>query len=253
MHIGVLIPVGPGHEKLAIDARKSVLDADWPDGWKIDTYVLEDHKGEVGRGRARNVLTYTAQQEGCDWVFYLDADDLVFPGAFRGFEVAVHVNPDLEAVWGEIWSERAWSAHGEIQMLDVRRYRSCRSPLSTFEELLAGGPHGNLCMGCFIRPSLWEKVGGFYEDWDVGEDHEFCYACCVHAASWAKLQRRFIKIRNWLPSAHGPRGYDMGIPIFLRQAHDRAVMVSEYWKERGAEPWNEYEKTLREEGRLYSD
>jgi len=272
MRISVLVPVGPGHAEVAKEAMASALaeNADCPDDWTIDGYLLDDTEGELGRAKARNMLAQSAildNKEPPDWLFFLDADDLCFPSYLRVLENAVALVPELEAVWGEIWSERAYyGSDREIQLIELQRAQTCRAPLTELEEITdVDTAHGNFSVGMFIKPELFQRVGGWLEAWDLGEDHEFCYACCAHAKAFAKLNRRLVKIRNWMPSAVGKRGYGPADrrPLLPEEeqmstymdawklASTRASAVHCYWRDRGPEPWTDFEKELREEEKIY--
>ena len=80
--------------------------------------------------------------------------------------------------------------------------------------------------------------------------HEFHYACAIHARKWAKIDEDLAYIRTYLAGAHGPRGYVAGDPRIAGH-YNLGEAIAEYWRERGPEPWTEFERELREEGRLY--
>lgn len=251
MRVAALIPVGPGHEKHAHDAVQSVIDAQHPVYWDVQAFTISDTDGELGRSKARNLLSQQAILAGFDWLFYLDADDLCTMDAFQWLKMALHDDPDLEALWGRIVRQRAWiGSDGGIQKLECFREDRCVAPLRTTDELLALPGHNTLRVGHFVKVDLFQRVGGWLEDWDVGEDHEFAYACAMHARKFAKIDEELAWIRTWLDGAHGPRGYVAGDPR-LAGHYELGETIAAYWRARGPHPWSEFERELREEGRLY--
>ena len=251
MRVSVLIPVGPGHEKHVQDALASVTDAATPIGWTIDSFTMDDTDGELGRSKSRNLLAEAAISQGADWLMWLDADDLVDPDCFMWARLALHDDPDLDAIWGRIVRQRAWKgSDGRIQKLEVIRSDSCKAPLRHVEELLELPGHTTLRVGNFTHVDLFERVGGWLERIDVGEDHEFHYACAMHARKFVKLDETLVWIRTYLDGAHGPRGYLAGDPRIY--AHrNLGETIAQYWRDRDAEQWTDYEKGLRLDGLFY--
>lgn len=251
MRVIVLIPFGPGHEKHVMEAVRSVLNARNPGGWDINAWTIDDTDGELGRSRARNALSMSAIEAGADWLMYLDADDLCDPRCFMWLKAALQDDHDLEALWGRIVRQRAWKgSDGRIQKLELMRSDDDVAPIRSKEELLALPGHSTLRVGNFIKPALFLRVGGWLEEWDVGEDHEFHYACVMHAKKFAKIDETLAWIRTYLDGAHGPRGYVAGDPR-LAQHENMGEKIAQYWRDRDAEEWHGYEKELRQEGALY--
>ena len=81
----VITPVGPGHENLYRECQVSVERA-WRENHGpfsgISHIAIDDAEGRYGRSRARNIGMQRAAQREVDWLFFLDADDLMVPGAF---------------------------------------------------------------------------------------------------------------------------------------------------------------------------
>ena len=104
MKCDIIIPVGPGHEELVHRAVGSVeMAKDFHSGAfsDIDVTAVDDTKGLLGRSQARNLAVADSK---ADWLFFLDADDLMHPGAFAFFEGALFEDmpPDYDAIWGLI-------------------------------------------------------------------------------------------------------------------------------------------------------
>lgn len=98
MRCCVVIPVGPGHEKLALRAKASVQQAVAHGMGAFDgvEVLCQDDSGGLGRSRARNLAVGQAGRMAADWIFFLDADDLMHPHAF---EAVAGFLPGHDAVW----------------------------------------------------------------------------------------------------------------------------------------------------------
>ena len=251
MYIAFLIPVGPGHQKLVQDAMTSILDASWPKGWRHDVFTFDDTAGQFGRSFGRNALAERATREGADWLFFIDADDLLDPDAMVWVQDAITRRPELEAIWGQITRQRAWrGGDGLVQRLEVMRSDDDVAPISDFASLLDLPGHSTLRVGNLLVPELFDRVGGFIDRLDVGEDHEFHYATAAHAKAFEKVAAPLVWIRTWLEGASGPRGYVKGDPRLV-QHRSLGERVAQYWRDRGQEPWTEHEKGLREQAGFY--
>jgi len=251
LKISVCIPFGPGHEQRVLEAVASAEAASVPDGWDLKVLTMDDSKGAYGRSKARNLLADAAIVDGARWLFFVDADDLVEKSCFLHADAAMREFPQLEAIWGRIVRQRAWrTSDKRIIKLEEMRSDDCVTPILTKEQLLELPGHSTLRVGNFVTVELFQKVGGYLEDWDVGEDHEFHYAVAMHARKFAKIDETFVWIRTYLEGAYGPRGYVKGDPRLVQHPH-MGEATAEFWRKRGGKPWSQYEKTLREEGLLY--
>lgn len=184
----VIIPVGPGHEKLYDECMDSINRASGNSKGnfaEISPIRIDDLDGSLGRSRARNIGIKKAVEHGVDWIFFLDADDLMAPFAFE------YVSPYLEqyyGIWGSIWTiER-----GET----LPRERPRQLPfLYRIEDVLSCDPFVTLQMGHFVRTSV-ALVTLFNESLDTGEDFDY------YLRVWDKY--RSIKIP--LPFFYNRRG-----------------------------------------------
>ena len=52
---------------------------------EIGHFPIYDLDGEVGRSASRNFGVKKAFESGYDWLFFLDADDIMFEDAFDAF------------------------------------------------------------------------------------------------------------------------------------------------------------------------
>ena len=251
MYVGVVIPVGPGHEHLVDAAIESVYEAGRPCRFsEWEAFTIDDPKGALGRSRARNVAAEAALREGCDWLFFLDADDTMVPEAGMRLEAALDARPGLQAVWGRILHEVGlFDSTKTLIATEQHSPHNDRTPLETWEELVSfDDPFGSFNVGCAIRCDLWREIGGFLEDWDIAEDHEFAYLAAA-TGEWIKLHDPLILVGAHRESAGGPRGGS----VYPSQNHpygrykQRGEILYDWWKARGRVPLTEDEKARRSE------
>ena len=178
----VTIPVGPGHDVFVKRAARSVkVAAESPHPWSsVEVRCVDDASGLKGRSAARN----EGMAGASGWLFFLDADDQMRPGALDGCSF------EHDATFGRICK----GGHAPM--------REDIYPL-TREVLFRDGPIGTLSMGFFIRAEVAQALR-FNEALDIGEDFEF-YRRLVDNYSWVKVDRVFVSIGYSDPSATGPR------------------------------------------------
>src|SRR3954466_11988968 len=155
-------PVGPGHAERARECRASI-EAAWRESRgpfsKLEFCVVDDGRGELGRSKARNAGIAAAQLVDADWVFFLDADDLMAP---RAFEIVSGYADEFDAVWGLIALKPPTEPAHHIRFPQALTLRS-------LDELLLLDPFISLSMGHFERLSVAVSTP-FDEALDAGED-----------------------------------------------------------------------------------
>lgn len=169
MTVGVIIPVGPGHEDVAREAVASVERA-----WRTSSgpftrkriVTVPDPQGELGRSAARNWGMDACR--GLDWHFLLDADDWMVAQAFS------RVDTTASATFGAI-------------SLDGVAVRRNRWPVDR-NALLRHGTDGTVCMGCFVKGDLGVR---FDESLDNGEDFDFY----MRLPDFIKVKEPLVDIR----------------------------------------------------------
>ncbi len=198
MICAVITPVGPGHAELFQQVcAPSVRQAEaWSRGpfAEIRHYAMDDTAAQHGRSARRNDALARARDEGVDWVFFLDADDMMTPNAFDAFGRVIAQEPDLEALWGLICTQ---GADGEPELREGQPER-----LDSREDFLATLPHNAVQIGGFIRTDLAARIG-FDSAMDCGEDYRF-YCQLWAEARCAKRPEIFFVNRRGQHST-GPR------------------------------------------------
>ncbi len=137
--------------------------------------------GMKGPGGARN---FGVSKTTTDWLFFLDADDLLVPGAFALFERSAHDNPDAHWISGQFVN---WYPDGHYEYLDGKPYSP--EPISDCFQLeilhrpvkqfisLTPITQGTYC----LRRNLYDRIGGFDESYMVGEDWLMWMKCAREA------------------------------------------------------------------------
>ncbi|WP_459555208.1 tetratricopeptide repeat protein [Lacunimicrobium album] len=193
--LAVITPVGPGHAQIYEENLDSVKRActDFPGPFsKVMPLRLNDLQGNAGRSYARNFGLKQALEAGCEWVFFLDADDVLVPNAFDS--VAPYLN-DYDAIWGQIYSFQ----HGT----DVAEARADQlGQTDRYEDILQTDPFLTLQMGHFVRTEIALKTL-FHEGLDAGEDFHY-YLRLWEQYRCIKIDQPFFANRRGMHST-GPR------------------------------------------------
>jgi glycosyltransferase involved in cell wall biosynthesis len=160
MEVEVVMPVGPGHETIAIDAATSAMNLGF------DVLPIDDTEGKLGRSKARNTGVRMARAE---WIFFLDADDLLHKDAKKAKKFTKY-----DAIFGLI-------NDGKVRIPQIRKV--------DFESLLRHPPTQTLQIGHFVKRSVAIEYP-FDESLDCGEDFDY------YLRIWR--DRRCIKIPHTL-------------------------------------------------------
>ena len=164
--LSVIIPAFRA-EKYLTEAVKSVRSQSWPgtleivivdDGSDDGTLALARELGDVvrtkARGGAASARNMGLRAAGGDFLFLLDADDRLTPGALEGLYAAFRARPELIACFG--------------------RARDFISPELTQEQRkglrVRSGSYGGVLPGCaLLRRKVFDTVGLFDESLSSGE------------------------------------------------------------------------------------
>jgi len=223
----VITPVGPGHAALlegscAPSVRQAIA-YDLGPFSEVRHYVMDDTEGRHGRSNRRNEALQRAVAEGVDWVYFLDADDLMTPNAFEAFGRVIAEEPELEAVWGLIVT---LDAGGEPELREGQPER-----LESYQQFLTVEPFNAVQIGGFIRTGA-AAAYGFDADMDTGEDYKlYCQLWANHRC--AKRPEIFFVNQRGQHST-GPRS---------ATGRDWNENVMRQWRERLAEVpvWAEFD------------
>jgi tetratricopeptide (TPR) repeat protein len=191
----IVTPVGPGHEQLYRECLTSVKTSFAGKKGNFSGIIpirIDDPEGKLGRSKARNIGIRKAAEQNADWIFFLDADDIMAPSAFE------YVSPYIEAydaIWGSIWTiERGEQRANE---------RPHQLPfLYNIEEVLSYDPFVTLQMGHFVNTSAALSTL-FDEILDTGEDFDY-YLRVWEKYTCIKIPLPFFYNRRGLHS-QGPR------------------------------------------------
>lgn len=192
---GVITPVGPGHTAIYeenLHSLKSACETNSGPFAKIMPIRINDLEGNSGRSFARNFGVRQAEEMGCDWIFFLDADDVMCPNAFEHVGKYLH---HYDAVWGQIYSFQDGSLEAEKRPDQLGK-------TDRFENILNSDPFLSLQMGHFVRTEVARKTP-FHEGMDTGEDFHY-YLRLWQNYRCIKIDEPFFANRRGLHST-GPR------------------------------------------------
>lgn len=165
MKCHVIMPVGPGHGQLkhrAIESVRIAMMTDMGPFNDVTVRTIEDTDGKLGRSKARNMAV---AQSDADWLFFLDADDLMHPWAFRNVASYIPRFDPAEgawAIWGTVVEIKDNVLHERYQVPSIR----------SFDDLITFDPYMTLQMGHFVRRDVAIKYP-FDQGMDVGEDWDY--------------------------------------------------------------------------------
>jgi glycosyltransferase involved in cell wall biosynthesis len=161
----VITPIGPGHAEASaacVESVKHAMAFSTGPFSSVEHLTIDDTQARLGRSAARNHGVRTAAAAGSDWLFFLDADDLLLPEAFTRLEPWIETH---EAVWGAICELTADSPAPRIRALQDQ-------PLRTLAEFLQSDPFYALQIGHFVRTRVALALP-FAEHLDTGEDYDY--------------------------------------------------------------------------------
>lgn len=162
--ISVIIPIGPGHEEIWIDAVDSIVaqtftkwevilvnDTGKEFSWKHPFAKMISTDGSLGVARARNMGIAASKAQ---LFIPLDADDYLQPTALERFYDV------YKQFGGYVYSD--WYMHETKELKETDEYRC--------EDLLHSLPHA---VTALYPKAAWRAADGFDENLDSWEDWDF--------------------------------------------------------------------------------
>ena len=188
--VSIVIPVKNGKDYI-VEALGSVVSQsydnfeiivvnDGSNDFDYDSLITYDNRIRVlhlpglGVSAARN---FGMQSAKGDFIAFLDADDVWFPGKLQAQISQFDRHPDVGVVFGQFLR---WEANSEREFEPAHLlWRDC-SNLDTAEVERSGWLYTRLLMGllvgmntAIIRRSVYVQIGGFNETMRIGEDYDF--------------------------------------------------------------------------------
>jgi glycosyltransferase involved in cell wall biosynthesis len=196
MKCGIVTPVGPGQEEAYQRCALSISIAaqnDLGPFSSIELFPIYDLDGEFGRSTARNIGVDAANEAACDWIFFIDADDLMFEDCFKNVAHLIH---DYDVIWGLI-CEAPYSNLGQVKIRERQM-----SKIVLIDDILNVDPYLTLQMGLFVRTELALRHR-FDPDMNTGEDFKFYLECWMNYRCIKENLVLFVNVRG--NHSTGPR------------------------------------------------
>lgn len=195
----VIIPIGPGHDVIVRSALASVEGAFRYSPGPFTEMIpvpMPDPAGEYGRSKRRNDGIDFALANNMDWIFFLDADDILVADTFASLSPYVE---EYDAIFGLI----AESTVGTPEQARLRPGQL--GPTTDLAQILRADPFLSLQMGHFVRTSSAAAIR-FDESMDTGEDFQY-YLALWSQFRCTKIDRVLFINRRGFHST-GPRSAD---------------------------------------------
>lgn len=165
MKCAVVIPIAPDQQADFEVCCQSVEKA-WAHGQgafqELEIVPIWDTTGAMTPAERRNTGIDIARARDCEWIFFLNATDLLNASAFADF---AHYHAELDAVWGNI-------CENILGTNDVTLRTGQLVTTSRIEDILRCSPEMTLRMGHFVRTECASAVR-FDANMALGEDYKY--------------------------------------------------------------------------------
>lgn len=143
--------------------------------------LIQDGDVEPDAGQSDALNRGFAKAKG-EWLFWLNADDVLLPGALKSLEFRVRSLEYREVEW--IAGDTVYiDEQGKV--IEVRTDAKWRPWFGKKLSVWTGGP------SAFFKRSLWERLGGF--------DMNLKYVMDIDLwTRWAKAGERFVSMNDYL-------------------------------------------------------
>jgi hypothetical protein len=196
MKIALITPVGPNHKEIYQECLKSINDAwNYSHGpfSNIEIIAMWDLEGKYGRSARRNAGINLAIKRKCEWLFFIDADDLMSQFAFN--EITEYIEK-YDAIWGGILEANINDKHS----LKIRENQLIFT--EDISDILNYDPYLTLQMGHFVKTSCLSEIR-FDITMNTGEDFKY-YLEIWSKYKCAKVEKIFFLNRRGCHS-QGPK------------------------------------------------
>lgn len=198
MKCAVIIPIAP-HQQDDFETCCQMVERAWAYGQgpftAFEIVPVWDTSGSMTRAERRNTGIDIARARACEWIFFLDAPDLMNASAFADF---VHYHDRYDAVWGNICENTQGTNDVELRQGQI-------ITASHIDEILRHSPELTLRIAHFVRTDCAHEVR-FDASMSAGEEYKYFldlwgrYRC-------AKVAHVFsIERRPHMPDAHSVGG-----------------------------------------------
>jgi len=193
----VITPIGPGHEEIyrtrCAPSIEYAIKMGLGPFQSVTAFPVWDDAGVLGRSVARNQGVAKAAAGGYDWVFFLDADDVLHGDAF--LEVASYIE-DYDAIWGAIIEANS------ADLSNVKYRDNQIAQIDSLQTLVTHDPFLTIQMGHFVRASVAIKYP-FDSAMNAGEDFKYYLQLWGNEACVKVNSVFFVNIRG--SHSTGPR------------------------------------------------
>lgn len=170
-----VVPV-KGKRPYLADSLSSLVSQEMGDQLEV---IVQDGDIEIDGGQSDALNKGFAKAKG-EWLFWLNADDVLLPGALKKVRELISRVDRVDWIAGDtVYIDE----HGK--MLEVRTDAKWRSWFGKKLSVWTGGP------SAFFRRELWENRGGFAADLKYAMDIDLW-------TRWAKAGERFVGLGDYV-------------------------------------------------------
>jgi glycosyltransferase involved in cell wall biosynthesis len=159
-------------------------------------------RAEPSRGRPALVRNDGAKVARGRYLYFLDDDDILEPGALAAMSQALDAAPSAGMSFGVIapfGPDGTKLRHHQEYFAEARRIAKRLKKPDDLSAVLLFGPAILVCSAGMARRSAFAEVGGFDADIAVCEDAEF-WARIAHASGYVFVDRPVVRYRTGAPS-----------------------------------------------------
>jgi glycosyltransferase involved in cell wall biosynthesis len=152
---------------------------------RLAWWVSEPDSGQT------NAINRGLKRATGDVLGFLNADDVLTPGALRAVLEAFEKNTDAELAVGEVeWIDAASAAVGTKHSGSIANLAEALDIYRVW-----WGQRQFVQPEVFFRRSLWERVGAFDEGYHLAFDYDYWVRCFRAGARVAKVPRPLVRFR----------------------------------------------------------